>query len=370
MLNLFLQYFRNGIKDLIRHFPENARNTHKETGADLGPFWHGHKRFPQIGEWDATNEKYIEFVYHSTNILVNQVFELKTKVDESTIKKICQEFKPAVWEFSGGKIEVEEDENEDGKEEKKEEDYGDDDVKELEKLRETLKAVDVSAMADLKSADFEKDDEKNHHIDIITSATNLRAWNYRIKETNAAHCRMIAGKIIPAIATTTACITGFIGLEVMKLCRKAELEAHRMVTINLAVNNISMELLPDPKKKKTGLDPETYMTMKAIPEGFTCWDFVEINEPDVTLQQFLDAFKKAHHDCTITLLGAGVTSYYNDSDQDSKEKMGKKLIDIVTEANKGPIVPEDRNYCIFDSVMVTDNDGDDGNVPKIKWIFK
>lgn len=370
MLDLFIKYFRNGIKDLIRHFPEDARNIHAETKADLGPFWHGHKRFPQIAEWDATNEKYVEFVYHSTNILVNQVFELKTSVDESTIKTICQQFKPAEWEFSGGKIELEEDENEDGKEEKKEEEYGDDDVKELEKLREALNAIDVSTVADLKSADFEKDDEKNHHIDIITSATNLRAWNYRIRQTNAAHCRMVAGKIIPAIATTTACITGFIGLEIMKLCRKAELEAHRMVTINLAVNNISMELLPDPKKKKSGMDPETYMEMKAIPEGFTCWDFVEINEPNATLRQFIDAFKKAHHDCTITLLGSGDRSYYIDSTSDAQEKMEKKLIDIVTEANKGPIVPEDRNYCIFDAVTVTDSDGEDGNVPKIKWIFK
>merc|ERR1719361_3104002 len=66
---------------------------------------------------------------------------------------------------------------------------------------------------------------------------------------------MIAGRIIPAIATTTACITGFIGLEVMKLCKNAELEKHRMATINLAVNGITLELLPDPKKKKSGLDP-------------------------------------------------------------------------------------------------------------------
>lgn len=212
--------------------------------------------------------------------------------------------------------------------------------------------------------------QKNHHIDIITSATNLRAWNYRITETNAAHCRMIAGKIIPAIATTTACITGFVGLEIMKLCRHAELEQHRMVTINLAVNNISMELIPDPITKKSGLDPETYLQMKAIPEGFTTWDFVNINEPDATLQQFLNTFKKVHHDCTITLLGSGIRSYYSDIDKNANEKMGMKLIDIVTKVNGGPIVPEDRNYVIFDSVTVTTTDDDDGNVPKIKWTFK
>lgn len=158
---------------------------------------------------------------------MNQVFELKDNVDESTVKKICQRLVAPEWKFSGGKIELEDEEKEE-KEEAKEEEFGDDEVKELEKLKEELQKVDVSTIADVKSAEFEKDDAKNHHIDIITSATNLRAWNYRIGETNAAHCRMIAGKIIPAIATTTACITGFIGLEIMKLCRNAELANHRM----------------------------------------------------------------------------------------------------------------------------------------------
>jgi ubiquitin-activating enzyme E1 len=203
MINVFLKFFRDGIKDLIHHFPADARNTHKETGADLGLFWHGHKRFPQIAEWDPNNETFTNFVFHSTNILVNQVFELKTNVDEASIKKLCQAFKASDWVFSGGEIELEEDEK-DGGEEKKQVDLDDAEVKELAKLKEELNALDIKTIAQMKPADFEKDDEKNHHIDIITSSTNLRAWNYRIKETTAAHCRMIAGKIIPAIATTTA----------------------------------------------------------------------------------------------------------------------------------------------------------------------
>merc|ERR1711981_699018 len=108
---------------------------------------------------------------------------------------------------------------------------GDDEEKELQALKEKLKAID-----------FEKDDAKNHHIDIITSSTNLRAWNYTLEETTHQHVRMIAGKIIPAIATTTACITGFIGLEIMKHARQADLEAYRMATLNLAVNVFQLEM--------------------------------------------------------------------------------------------------------------------------------
>jgi len=335
VFKIFLKCFRDGIMDLTHHFPKDARNTHKETGADLGPFWHGHKRFPQIPEWDPANPAYINFIYHATNILVNQVFDLQTPVDRSDIKKICQGFDAPEWKFSGDKIELEEDENKDDDQEEKAGSYGDEEQKELAELKEELKKLDVQGVSKLKGADFEKDDEKNHHIDIITSATNMRAWNYRIKTTTAAHCRMIAGKIIPAIATTTACITGFIGLEILKQCKvkdnynEKELARFRMASINLAVNNISMELLPDPKLTKSGMDPKTYMELKAIPEGYTTWDSIEIREADLTLQQFLDHFKKIHHDCTITLLGNDTTTYYSDTDTDNSNKLGEKLIKIV-----------------------------------------
>ncbi len=46
----FVQAYRNALLDLTHNFPRDARMTDPATGADLGPFWHGHKRFPQVSE--------------------------------------------------------------------------------------------------------------------------------------------------------------------------------------------------------------------------------------------------------------------------------------------------------------------------------
>ncbi len=64
--------------------------------------------------------------------------------------------------------------------------------------------------------EFEKDDDSNFHIDVIAAIANLRARNYKIAEADRLKIKLIAGKIIPAIATTTAMIVGAVGNELLK----------------------------------------------------------------------------------------------------------------------------------------------------------
>ena len=61
------------------------------------------------------------------------------------------------------------------------------------------------------------------------------ARNYQIDEVDNFKVKLIAGKIIPAIATTTAMVVGAVGIEIIKFLLKKNFSAYKNVTINLAL---------------------------------------------------------------------------------------------------------------------------------------
>ena len=98
------------------------------------------------------------------------------------------------------------------------------------------------------------------HIDFINAAANLRAINYEIKPSDRQKTKMIAGKIIPAIATTTAMITGVVTTEIYKYVQgNTAIENMRNSFINLA---LPLWVFSEPSEAKKIKDKEMdYITM-------------------------------------------------------------------------------------------------------------
>ena len=97
-------------------------------------------------------------------------------------------------------------------------------MKELQKLRPDLKEGESLVEAE----EFEKDDDSNFHIDFMYSMGNCRAANYKLEPMSWINVKLKAGRIIPALATTTAAVAG---LQTLEYALKTMFEVARTCTL-------------------------------------------------------------------------------------------------------------------------------------------
>uniref|UniRef100_A0A8C9LAA2 E1 ubiquitin-activating enzyme n=1 Tax=Pavo cristatus TaxID=9049 RepID=A0A8C9LAA2_PAVCR len=133
----------------------------------------------------------------------------------------------------------------------------------------------------MKPISFEKDDDSNGHIDFITAASNLRAKMYNIEPADRFKTKRIAGKIIPAIATATAAVSGLVALELIKVVGGYPADAYKNCFLNLAIP--IMVFTETAKVRRTEI-------RNGI--SFTIWDRWTIyGKEDFTLLDFINAVR-------------------------------------------------------------------------------
>jgi len=409
---VFHKLFRDTILDLTTVYPEDYKNASGDV------FWTGHKKFPAVADYDPSNQTHVDFMIAASNMFacmlkvhpakhasVNNDHEKRWMADyredawlSKTLKKV------AVPKYEKGKVSMEGDDATGGGADGD----GDDDSEDIAKVEALLAELTASAAAaaakgggdgtvasTTDAADFEKDDDDNFHIDFITACANLRAANYHIPEAPRHKCKMIAGNIIPAIATTTASVTGLVMMEMFKVLQKKPVDKMRNGNYNLGTNSYMMFeanqpkqikdevkiTLPDPKQfpdaydekgtlKPEYKDPSLMLGFaeeeKKFPNPHTKYDKFWVEDTkDMTVQQLREAvdaqFKEAGLHCTMicapplrvempktednaTGVGAKALVFWSEMLRGTNENLEKKWVELLltksTRDDENPIMDD------------------------------
>ena len=216
--------------------------------------------------------------------------------------------------------------------EQKRETVSDDQVDQItNQLNQIIKIIDKNK-SEIKFAEveFEKDDDSNGHIDFIYSIANFRASNYSIPNANKHKIKMIAGKIIPAIATSTALIVGSVGMEVYKYLLNVPFANQRNFYSSLALPVfVFSEPFPPKVQKDSEFDVIIQGPIKAIPANWNTWSRFDIYGP-LTLQEMIDQIKKSY-DFTMSTITIGNKTLFSTYIPSLKVNLNKKLEDLCKE---------------------------------------
>ena len=289
----FESKYNNDIQQLLYNFPKDC------TTSSGAPFWSGPKRAPDPLSFDASNSAHMGFIVAAAHLhAFNYGIKESSSVTEMHYLKVMDDM--IIPEFApSASVKIQADDNEPDPNAQPAGSTFDDNGT-LEQIVSQLPPPQTLGGFKLEAVEFEKDDDTNHHIDFITAASNLRAQNYAIAEADRHKTKFIAGKIIPAIATTTALVTGLVILELYKIVDgKDDIEKYKNGFVNLALPFFGFsEPIASPKGKYMGSSGE--VTIDKL------WDRFEVE--DVTLQKFLDDFKEKGLD--IMMLSSGVSLLY------------------------------------------------------------
>ena len=97
-----------------------------------------------------------------------------------------------------------------------------------------------SLCTELVVEEFEKDQDGNYHVDFMYAMANIRAQNYGLAYMDWITVKIKAGRIVPALATTTAAVAGLQTVELLKFLKGLPVQSLRNAFINLAVPSLMM----------------------------------------------------------------------------------------------------------------------------------
>ncbi|XP_075015405.1 ubiquitin-like modifier-activating enzyme 7 isoform X4 [Calonectris borealis] len=197
----------------------------------------------------------------------------------------------------------------------------------LMQRRQELVGSEQAQVPLMEPIHFEKDN--NIHVDFITAASNLRAENYGIPAADWLTSKRIAGRIVPAIITTTAAVAGLACLEVYKLvwgCRDRSCYRNSNLWLSDCLL-LRVQPLPPPTYRYGGRE-------------WSCWDRLEMRAvgadgQEMTVQEVLDWLQRTHG-WTVTMLLRGRIVLYDreEGEETQTRQRAQKLSENLEDAGE------------------------------------
>lgn len=300
----FNKMFDYNIRALITTFPPDHRT---DTG-DL--FWAPPKRVPTPQVFDRNDALHVQYVEAAANVAAH-VFGLGP-ISRDAVLAVCDAYTPPP--FVAKKKTYEVDEKAGGAPRAPQE--GPFDKAEFERL--LSEATSLVASLETKPSpapeEFEKDVDSNFHIAFVMTASNLRARAYNISEADFLTTKKIAGNIIPAIATTTSCVSGLISIEMLKYVAGVDKSFYRQAQVNVALPEVFL------------LEPKEVHTMAFGKHQFSMWDRFDVKEGDISVRDLIAYFKKTYDLDLIAVLQNGKMIYASVFGDMIDEKLAKLVV--------------------------------------------
>ena len=327
-------------------------------------FWSGAKRPPTPIEFDASNPMHLDFIAsaaflraYTLGLLGSEFKPADYETQRAHIAEVASKVKAAPFVPQQG-LKINTDEKATAAVEASSTDIEDAKIANIEAKLAAIPADRKQQLA-MNVVDFEKDNDENFHIDFVSAASNLRATSYNIPTVDRLKAKLIAGNIIPAIVTTTACVTGLVCIELYKLFQpqvRAKAENFRNTFLNLALPVVQQsEPIPPPQ-------------LSYLDKKYTLWDRLDVHLPaGATLNDLLEYFEKEHK-LTIDMISVGASLVYAGYQvANAKARKPRNFLELVKEITKKDYAPG-THFML--EIIATDLDGNDiDTLPDIAfWI--
>ena len=215
----YYKFYIHKINYVLRCYPPDKIN--KNTGLK---FWTGKKLMPHPLTLDINDNFCFGYIKSLSCLLANCLnIVIKNADIDTSIKEYIKNYSP--------------------KDEKKKtfenKAYYEEKIKQLkENINTSIK--DNSRNMKFYPRKYEKDTIDINEINYIYYSSNLRAKNYNIPLIDKIKTKIIAGKIVPALITSTASISGLLALQLYVLCQNNNPETFRTGIIDLSDNTLSV----------------------------------------------------------------------------------------------------------------------------------